>query len=156
MKMVTVTFFRKIGTVPAFLVALLLANVAHAQMTVQDAWARATPPGAKIAAGYLVIRNAGAADRLLSASSPAAERVETHTTVRDGDISRMREVKGYEVPARATLELKPGGSHLMLVNLKALLKEGTSVPLTLKFEKAGEVRTELQVRPLVGGEHHSH
>ena len=99
----------------------------------------------------------GAADRLVSASSPAAERVETHTTLRDGDISRMREVKGYQVPARGTVELKPAGSHLMLVNLKAPLKEGTTVPLTLKFEMAGEVKTELQVRPLVGGEHqHSH
>ena len=154
---------RKTGTVPIFLkmvtvtIFLLSAAAAQAQITVQDAWARATPPGAKIAAGYLVIRNAGAADRLVSASSPAAERVETHTTLRDGDISRMREVKGYEVPARGTLELKPAGSHLMLVNLKAPLKEGTTVPLTLKFERAGEVKTELQVRPLVGGEqHHSH
>ena len=147
------TMLKKIGTVPIFLL-MLFSAAAHAQITVQDAWARATPPGAKIAAGYLVIRNAGAADRLVSASSPAAERVETHTTMRDGDISRMREVKGYEVPARGTLELKPSGSHLMLVNIKAPLKEGTTVPLTLKFEKAGEVRTTLQVRPLVGGEHH--
>ena len=99
---------------------------------------------------------AGAADKLVSASSPAAERVETHVTMRDGDISRMREVKGYEVPARGTLELKPGGSHLMLVNIKAPLKEGTSVPLTLRFEKAGEIKTELQVRPLAGGDPHSH
>ena len=145
---------KKIGTVPVFLAALLFANLAQAQITVQDAWARATPPGAKIAAGYLVIRNAGAADRLVSASSPAAERVETHMTTRDGDVLRMHEVKGYEVPARGTLELKPGGSHLMLVNIKAPLKEGMSVPLTLNFEKAGEVKTELAVRPLVGGEHH--
>ena len=156
MKMVTVTLFllKKIGTVPIFLLAVLFSTAAQAQITVQDAWARATPPGAKIAAGYLVIRNGGGADRLLGASSPAAERVETHTTRRDGDISRMREVKGYEVPARGTLELKPAGSHLMLVNIKAPLKEGTTVPLTLKFERAGEVKTELQVRPLVGGEHH--
>jgi copper(I)-binding protein len=138
------------------LLALLGARAAEAQITVQEAWARATPPGAKIAAGYLSVRNAGAADKLVSASSPAAERVETHVTIRDGDISRMREVKGYEVPARGTLELKPGGSHLMLVNIKAPLKEGTSVPLTLRFEKAGEIKTRLQVRPLAGGEPHSH
>ena len=154
---------RKTATVPIFLkmvtvtIFLLSAAAAQAQITVQDAWARATPPGAKIAAGYLLIRNAGAADRLVSASSPAAERVETHATLRDGDILRMREVKGYEVPARGTLELKPAGSHLMLVNIKAPLKEGTTLPLTLRFEKAGEVKTELHVRPLVGGEHqHSH
>jgi hypothetical protein len=143
-------------TVTGFLLVALCAN-AQAQITVQDAWSRATPPGAKIAAGYLTIRNAGAADRLLSASSSAAEQVQTHVTFREGEISRMREVKGYEVPARGTLELKPGGAHLMLVNLKAPLKEGMSVPLTLRFEKAGEVKTELQVRPLTGGvEQHSH
>jgi periplasmic copper chaperone A len=147
---------RKTVTVTIFLVGLLAASAAQAQITVQEAWARATPPGAKIAAGYLTVRNAGAADKLVSASSPAAERVETHVTMRDGDISRMREVKGYEVPARGTLELKPGGSHLMLVNIKAPLKEGTSVPLTLRFEKAGEIKTELQVRPLAGSDPHSH
>ena len=147
---------RKTVTVTIFLLGLLAASAAQAQITVQEAWARATPPGAKIAAGYLTVRNAGAADKLVSASSPAAERVETHVTMRDGDISRMREVKGYEVPARGTLELKPGSSHLMLVNIKAPLKEGTSVPLTLRFEKAGEIKTELQVRPLSGGDPHSH
>src|SRR5689334_7277685 len=124
---------RKTVTVTIFLLGLVAASAAQAQITVQEAWARATPPGAKIAAGYLTVRNGGAADKLVSASSPAAERVETHVTIRDGDISRMREVKGYEVPARGTLELKPGGSHLMLVNIKAPLKEGTSVPLTLRF-----------------------
>jgi copper(I)-binding protein len=144
LKMVTVTIF------------LLDAAAAHAQITVQDAWARATPPGATMAAGYLTVRNAGAADRLVGASSPAAERVETHNTSHEGDVARMREVKGYAVPARGTLELKPSGSHLMFVNIKSPFKEGTSVPLTLKFEKAGEVKTELQVRPLAGGEHHSH
>jgi len=148
---------RKIGTVPVFLSLFFLAAApAWAQIKVEDAWSRATPPGAKIAAGYLTVRNAGAADRLVSASSPAAERVETHVTLREGDISRMREVKGYEVPARGALELKPGGAHLMLVNIKAPLKEGMTVPLTLRFEKAGEIKTELQVRPLTGGESHTH
>jgi copper(I)-binding protein len=147
---------RAIATATILFLGLLGAADAEAQITVQEAWARATPPGAKIAAGYLTVRNAGAADKLLSASSPAAERVETHMTMREGDISRMREVKGYEVPARGTLELKPGGPHLMLVNIKAPLKEGTAVPLTLRFEKAGEIKTVLQVRPLVAGEQHSH
>ena len=148
---------KKIGTVPIFLGLFLLASgPALAQIKVEEAWSRATPPGAKIASGYLTIRNAGAADRLVGASSPAAERVETHVTLRDGDISRMREVKGYDVPAKGTLELKPGGAHLMLVNIRAPFKAGTKVPLTLKFEKAGEIKTELQVRPLTGGAQHSH
>jgi periplasmic copper chaperone A len=136
---------------------LLLASVpAFAQVTVENAWARATPPGAKIAAGYLTIRNAGAADRLVSASSPVAEKVQTHTTVKDGDVSRMREVKGYAVPAKGSLELAPGGSHLMLVNIKAPLKDGEKVPLVLRFEKAGEVKTELAVRPLGATAHEHH
>jgi periplasmic copper chaperone A len=130
------------------LAAALVAAPAMAQVQIEHAWARATPPGAKIAAGYLTIRNSGAADRLVSATSPAAEKVETHTTVKDGDVSRMREVKGYAVPAKGSLELAPGGSHLMLVNIKAPLKEGDKVPLVLRFEKAGEVKTELAVRPL--------
>jgi copper(I)-binding protein len=130
------------------LAAMFVAAPAMAQVTVEDAWARATPPGAKIAAGYLTIRNAGAADRLVAASSPAAEKVETHVTIKDGDVSRMREVKGYAVPAKGTLQLTPAGSHLMLVNIKAPLEEGEKVPLVLRFEKAGEVKTELAVRPL--------
>jgi copper(I)-binding protein len=135
--------------------AALAAAPAMAQVTIENAWARATPPGASIAAGYLTIRNAGAADRLVSASSPAAAKVETHVTTKEGDISRMREVKGYDVPAKGTLELGPGGSHLMLVDIKAPLKAGEKVPLVLRFEKAGEVKTELAVRPL-GSSAHGH
>ena len=140
------------------LAAMLAAAPAMAQVQIENAWARATPPGAKVAAGYMTIRNGGAADRLVSVSSPAAAKVETHTTVKDGDVSRMREVKGYVVPAKGTLELAPGGSHLMLVDIKAPLKEGDKVPLVLRFEKAGEVKTELSVRPLgaTGREHMHH
>jgi copper(I)-binding protein len=130
------------------LLAALAAAPAWGQVSIENAWARATPPGAKIAAGYLTIRNAGGADRLVSASSPAAEKVETHVSLKDGDVSRMRPVKGYDVPAKGKLELIPGGMHLMLVNVRAPLKEGDKLPLVLKFEKAGEIRTELSVRPL--------
>ena len=140
--------------------ALLLAMAASpalAQVSVTDAWTRATAPGAKIAAGYMTIKNAAKApDKLVSASSPAAERVETHVTVKDGDIFRMREVKGYDIPAGGSFELKPGGAHLMLVNVKAPLKEGDKVPLTLRFEKAGAVKVELQVGRLTDTGKHSH
>ncbi len=128
---------------------LFAAAPAWADVRIENAWTRATPPGAKIAAGYMMIRNTSAsADRLVSASSPGAEKVQTHITVTERDISRMREVKGYEVPANGAFELKPGGAHLMLVGLKAPLKEGERVPLTLKFQHAGEVKLELEVRPL--------
>ena len=127
----------------------LVALPAFADVNIENAWTRATPPGAKIAAGYMTIRNAsGTADRLIAASSPAAAKVETHVTVEEGGISRMRPVKGYDIPPNGSFELKPSGAHLMLMNLKAPLKAGERVPLVLKFAHAGEVRTELEVRPL--------
>ena len=135
-----------------FFLAALAATPAMAQITIENAWTRATPPGAKIAAGYMVIHNAGTApDRLIGVSSPAAEKVEMHVTAKDGDVLRMREVKGYDIPAKASYELKLGGSHLMFVNIKAPFKEGDKIPATLKFEKAGELKSQLDVRPLAGG-----
>jgi copper(I)-binding protein len=128
---------------------LVSASPAFAQIHIDNAWSRATPPGAKIGVGYMTIRNASAmADRLVSVSSPACKKVETHVTIKDGDISRMREVKGYDIPAKGAFELKPGGAHLMLMNLEAPLKEGETVPVVMKFEHAGEVKAELQVRAL--------
>ena len=136
------------------LLLTLIASPALAQITIADAWSRATAPGAKIAAGYMTIRNASRTpDKLMSASSPAADKVQTHVTVKDGDIFRMREVKGYDIPAGGSFELKPGGAHLMLVNIKAPFKEGTKVALTLRFERAGEVRTELHVGRLDASAH---
>jgi copper(I)-binding protein len=130
-------------------ILLMVASTAWADVKIENAWARATPPGAKIGAGYMTIHNSGAtADRLVGASSPAARKVEPHVTVRDGDISRMRAVPGYDVPANGTFQLTPGGSHLMLMDLKAPLKEGERVPLVLKFQRAGEVKVELEVRAL--------
>ena len=108
-------------------------------------WARATAPGAKVAGGYMLIRNQGAADRLVSASSPAAAKVELHVHVNDNGVMRMREVPGYDVPAKGSFELKPGGAHLMFLDIKQPFKEGEKLPVTLKFEKAGEVRAEFRV-----------
>ena len=139
------------------LLLTLIASPALAQITIADAWSRATAPGAKIAAGYMTIRNASRTpDKLMSASSPAADKVQTHVTVKDGDVFRMREVKGYDIPAGGSFELKPGGAHLMLVNIKAPLKEGDKVPLTLRFERAGELKTELHVGRLTETGQHGH
>jgi hypothetical protein len=139
---------------------LLLASLlfvsfeALAQVEIDKAWSRATAPGAKVAAGYMVIRNkAASADRLIGASSPAAARMETHVTMRDGDIMRMREVKGYDIPAGGSFELKPGGAHLMFVDIKQPFKEGERIRATLRFEKAGEVNVEFHVGRLTGQRH---
>lgn len=140
------------------LLATFIAAPALAQVTVENAWARATPPGARIGAGYFTLRNTGTtADRLLAVSSPAAARVETHVTVKEGDVSKMREVKGYEVPAKGSLELKPGGSHLMFVDIKAPFKEGQRIEALLRFAKAGDVKVQFEVRPLGSASHeHQH
>ncbi len=134
--------------------ALWVALPALAQVQVEKAWARATAPGAKMGAGYMIIRNQGAsADRLVSAASPAAARVETHVTVRDGDVMRMREVKGYDIPANGSFELKPGGPHLMFVDIRKPFTEGERIPAALTFEKAGEVRMEFEVGRLTAPSH---
>ncbi|MGH8669281.1 MAG: copper chaperone PCu(A)C [Burkholderiales bacterium] len=139
-----------------YLAMLLLfaAAPAFSQVQIEKPWTRATAPGAKVAAGYMIMRNKSAsADRLVAISSPAAARVETHVHIRDGDIVRMREVKGYDVPAGSSFELKPGGAHLMFVDIRRPFKEGERIPATLKFEKAGELRVEFHVGRLTGHGH---
>ena len=122
-----------------------LALPAWAQVSAQHPWSRATPPGAKVAAGFMQLKNAGAADRVVGASSPVAGRVAMHVTVRDGDVMKMREVKGFDLPAGGSVELKPGGAHLMLMDLKRPIKKGEKVSLTLKLEKGGELKLEMTV-----------
>jgi copper(I)-binding protein len=105
----------------------------------------------------MVLRNkAASADRLVSVASPAAARVETHVTLKDGEVMRMREVKGYDVPAGGSFELKPGGPHLMFVDIKQPFKQGDRIPATLKFEKAGEVAVEFRVERLGAPMGHGH
>ena len=124
-----------------------VAQEKEKSIDVEDPWSRATPPGSTIAVGYMVIRNkAEDRDRLLSASSPLARKVETHVTLKDGNMMRMREVPGYEVPGRGRVELKPGGAHLMLLDIKRPFKQGEKIPLTLRFERSGELKVELTVR----------
>ena len=137
-------------------VLIFLSTAVTAQIEIEKPWSRATAPGAKLAAGYMMISNNSAApDRLIDASSPLAGRVETHVTVKDGEILRMRQVKGYPIPARGSFELKPGGAHLMFVNLRSPFKQGEKIPVTLRFERAGEVKTEFHVGRLGGGPPHS-
>jgi len=130
---------------PISVLLLCAAFSAQAQVQIEKPWARATAPGATVAGGYMVIRNAGAADRLVSASSPAAAKVELHVNLNDNGVMRMREVPGYDVPAKGVFELKPGGAHLMFADIKRPFKEGEKLPVKLKFEKAGELNAEFHV-----------
>lgn len=124
------------------LLALIVASAAWAadSLTFGNAWIRATPPNANVAGGFVEIRNAGkSADRLLSASSDAADRVEIHEMKMTGDVMQMRQLtEGLVIPAGQNVQLKPGGHHLMLIAPKRGIAEGQKVVITLVFEKAGK------------------
>jgi copper(I)-binding protein len=124
-------------------------------LSVSGAYTRATVAGQAAAGGYLTLSNNGAADQLISAASPVSAEVQLHTMMMDGNVMRMREVKQIEVPANGTVELKPGGLHLMFINIKAPLKAGDVIPVKLRFTKAGEVEVKMPVN--AAGRHgHGH
>lgn len=128
---------------------------AFAQVEIADPWAHATPPAARVAGGYLVIRNPGAVpDRLIGARSPASGRVELHSMNMEAGVMKMRELADIPVPAGGTVQLRRGQMHLMFINLHRPFKAGDAIPVTLRFERAGERRIELHVRPLEAGAHH--
>jgi copper(I)-binding protein len=105
---------------------------------------------------YMILENTGnASDRLLSASTPVAKVTELHTHIADGNVMRMRPVKTIDVGPHAKVRLQPGGLHVMLIDLKGPLAAGSSFPLTLKFEKAGEITVDVAVKGAgsMGGEH---
>ena len=144
--------------------AFLLSTPAFAHdykvgdIRIDHPWTRATPPGADVAGGYMVLANdGGQADRLVGGSSPAAERVEFHSTQIANDVMQMREAPdGVEIPAGGETAFEPGGYHLMLVGLTAPLVEGERVPVTLDFEKAGSVEVELAVDAMGSGGSQDH
>lgn len=112
-------------------------------------WVRAMLPNQPVAGGFLTLANKGADDRIIKASSPRAGRMELHEMVMDGDVMKMREIEGgIAIPAGATVELKPGGLHIMFFDIAERFEEGQTVPVTLTFEKAGEVTLELPVKDM--------
>ncbi|HEY9239718.1 MAG TPA: copper chaperone PCu(A)C [Burkholderiaceae bacterium] len=108
-------------------------------------YARVTGAGQATGAGYLTLANKGRDDRLLSARAAVSASVELHSMTMDGNVMRMRQVDTIALPTGQTVELKPGGFHIMFVGLKAPLKDGDKFPLMLKFEKAGEVEVTVNV-----------
>jgi periplasmic copper chaperone A len=120
---------------------------------IRQPWSRATPPTAEAGGGFLSLTNTGTTpDRLIAVKSPAADKVEIHEMKMEGNIMRMRAVeKGIEIPPGATVELKPGGFHVMFMGLRAPFAKDTKVPLTLVFEKAGSIDVELVVQAMGAG-----
>lgn len=120
-------------------------DITAGDLTILQPWTRAAGANANGAA-FMRLRNGGVQpDRLISASTPVARVVELHTVIREGDAMRMRPVQDIAVAPGQTVELRPGGFHVMLIGLNAPLAQGTRVPLTLRFERAGEVQVELAV-----------
>jgi copper(I)-binding protein len=126
------------------------AEPAAAPLVVHGAWARATPAGAEVGAGYLVIDNHGAAaDRLMSVSTQASERVELHSMRMDSGVMRMRQAtEGLSVPAGGSLRLEPGGAHIMFIRPKQPFVAGGSIEITLHFEHASALTVKLPVMPI--------
>jgi hypothetical protein len=141
---------------PALFLAVLIAAPARAQevkagdLVITQAWSRATPGGAKIGSGYLTIENKGASpDRLIGGSADVAGKLEVHEMAMKDGVMTMRPLeKGLVIDPGKTVKLAPGGSHLMLFDLKSPLKQGEKVPVTLEFEKAGKVNLSLDVQSM--------
>lgn len=119
-------------------------------------YARAMLPGAKVGGGYMTLVNTGTtADRLVSVTAERAASAELHEMKIDNGVMIMRELaSGVPVPAGATVELKPGGYHIMFMNVSAPFKEGEMIKARLTFEKAGTVDVEFAVGPAAGEARH--
>jgi periplasmic copper chaperone A len=125
-------------------------------LAIDHPFTRATPPGGSVAGAFMAIANQGKdADRLVGVTSPAAAVVQIHEMSMDGAVMRMRLVQGIDLKAGATVQLKPGGFHVMLEGLKQPLKLGDEIPLTLRFEKAGSIDVMVQVEGM-GATAHAH
>lgn len=119
-------------------------------IVISKAWTRVTPPGAKVAGGFMSITNNGtAADRLIGGTATISERIEVHQMTMTDGVMKMHEVDGgLEIKPGDSVELKPGSYHVMFMGLKESPAQGTPVKGTLKFEKAGEVEISYDVEPL--------
>jgi len=140
----------------ALIVAAGLLGPARAEpptssgIAVENAWARATPGGARTGAVYLTLANHGAdADRLVGVATPVADRAQLHAESLENGVMKMRPLAEVEVRPGATAVLKPGATHVMLVGLRQPLKEGDTFTLTLNFAKAG--RQDVQVKVAKAG-----
>lgn len=133
------------------------------ELLVDQPWSRELPPNAPAGAAYFTLHNQGsAADRLIGASTPRAERSELHTHVHQNGLMKMMQIPAVELPSGEQVVFQPGGNHVMLFGLGKPLTAGEQFPLTLEFEKAGKVEVQVEVRtadgqmPMPHGQHHGH
>ncbi|MCB8746752.1 copper chaperone PCu(A)C [Rhodoferax sp. U2-2l] len=112
---------------------LAAATLAQAQVTIHAPWVRGTVPMQQASGAFMQL-SADKSTRLVAAQSPVAKVVEIHEMVMDNNVMKMRQVPGLDIVPGSTLDLKPGGFHIMLIELKQQLKGGDVVPITLVFE----------------------
>lgn len=149
---IVVKFFARAGASLAITALLTSASSAAdfnaGTLELNDLWIRASVPGQTNGAGYLQIINPGTnADKLISVQSEAATRVELHTVITEDGVAKMRQVQGIDIPVHGDVKLAPGGYHIMFLQLTGPFKQGSLIPVVLKFEKAGEVRVNFTVKP---------
>lgn len=127
---------------------VLAQNAKVGSLQIENAYTRSTVPGQMAAGGFMKVENKGSVDLLVSASSPVAGEVQLHEMSMEGNVMKMRQVKDIPVPAGGAIELKPGGMHLMFMNIKSPLVAGETIPVKLKFAKAGEVEVKFPVNAM--------
>lgn len=129
---------------------------ARDNIVINNAWVREVPPGSSVSAVYMQIQNSGEDDSLIDISSGISESAELHTSKVDKDgVATMEMTTILEIPSNKSIELEPGGMHLMLIGLKETLVGKKSVSLKLVFDKAGEIKIEVPVKKS-GMETHKH
>ena len=141
------------GSAIGLVLAVCLCGAAQAQVKIDDSWIRATAPGQTVAGGYMKITSEKPS-ALVSVSTPLTPLAEVHEMSMQGGVMKMRAVPRVDLPAGKTVELKPGGYHLMFRNLPRALHKGDTVPVTLTFEgsdgKQEHLQITIEVRDLAG------
>jgi copper(I)-binding protein len=119
------------------------------QIGVEDAWTRPVPAaGGNGAVFFRLVNTGNEADQLIGGESPVAGSVEVHKTTMEEGVMRMEHIPGLELPANGEFLLEPGGYHVMLVGVNTSLALGDTLPITLHFEKSGEIQMEVQMREI--------
>ena len=123
----------------------VLAGAAD-NVSVQDPYVRLAPPNAAATGAFMVIRNTGDKDvKVIKADNPVSKATELHTHLNEGGVMKMRPVQAIEIKAKGEAVLKPGGLHVMMIDLKAPMKEGDSVPITLTFDDGSSKQVDAKV-----------
>jgi copper(I)-binding protein len=145
---------KKLSVLLAGLMISVGALAASADMvTVQEPYVRLAPPNAPATAAFMVLKNGGDKDvKVMKADNPASKLTELHTHINDNGVMKMRPVPAIEIKAKGETKLQPGGLHVMLINLKAPMKEGDVVPITLTFDDGSSKNVDAKVmKPVAAG-----